>query len=475
MHSKIIRDTVHGDIVLSSIAQLVLGHQHFQRLKRISQNGFLYLVYPGMRHSRFEHALGVYHLSQLWIEEITKVRAFELRMRSQEDDSFPSGKLSTGVEILLNETFDHFQQINDDWRDVIGIAALTHDLGHGPLSHTLEKCDLLSADSVEEFAICPEIKNFFKDKSHVEHEDFTILYLNRILLDLSVKIGKTGTALDCFICRIASLISKDFRDYYVDINPQDKTALKLFSCFISSLFDVDRMDYLRRDSQKAGVEYGNVDIHRIMKTCVPIIFKDCDGKLESGFITSARNVHVLDHFLISLFEMYTILYLHPRNISTDYEFSRIVAILKECNEIESMDILRHSITDEWGFLNQIDVKSHGLLKKLLDRQTSKAQVVQVFSKENVQNSSNFEYISQMSKRPIFKGKEKVFVTEKSLDSQMLRILPWDDISIVAKNLNSESYTPQIWWSNHEFKKELEDLKAKLNSTTEAKRTNRSAG
>ncbi|MFH1884825.1 MAG: hypothetical protein ABIL62_19165 [Planctomycetota bacterium] len=64
---KIIIDPVHGDIGLSKLETELIDTPTFQRLRRITQLGFAYMVYPNAGHSRFEHSLGVMHGFQRWI------------------------------------------------------------------------------------------------------------------------------------------------------------------------------------------------------------------------------------------------------------------------------------------------------------------------------------------------------------------------------------------------------------------------
>ncbi len=461
MKPKIFRDSVHGDIQVDQIANALINDPLFQRLKRISQNGFLYLIYPGMKHSRFEHSLGAYNIACRWIEELSESKNVENKLKEINAGNLPNGHLKNGIQLLLEETFKAIGDLKGDWGKVVKVAALIHDIGHGPLSHTLEKCELLTLKNADAWITSPQIKTFIAKREHVEHEDFTILYLNKLILTHSKVFELSGFALSQFIERVASLLHKDFRSEYLKQNPSEEHHVNLFANIISSLFDVDRMDYLRRDSQKAGVEYGNVDIDRIIKTVSPVIYKDSEGKIKSGFLTDARNVHVLDHLLISLFEMYTILYLHPRNISTDHEFKLLISTLKDLGKVSPIDIDMHSELDEWKFLELINVQSKGFLKKILDRQIPKAEIYQMFSKESFEPESHLKFISQKSKRPFFKGDEKVFLAELSYPTKTTKLYPWDEISLVAKNLNSETYAPQIWWKNDQLERMLSDLKTEL--------------
>jgi len=102
---KIFNDPIYGFIrIPSPLIFDLIAHPYFQRLRRISQMGLSYLVYPGAHHTRFHHALGCMHLMQ----EAVQVLRFK------------------GVEITNEE------------KEGLLIAILLHDVGHGPFSHALE-------------------------------------------------------------------------------------------------------------------------------------------------------------------------------------------------------------------------------------------------------------------------------------------------------------------------------------------------
>lgn len=102
---KIINDPIYGFITIPSpLIFDLIQHKYFQRLRRISQMGLSYLVYPGAHHTRFHHALGCIHL------------------------------MSKAVKVLRFKGVD----ISDAEEEALLIAILLHDIGHGPFSHALE-------------------------------------------------------------------------------------------------------------------------------------------------------------------------------------------------------------------------------------------------------------------------------------------------------------------------------------------------
>jgi uncharacterized protein len=107
VHFEIIRDPLWNNIPVDPLAIRLVDTGAFQRLRYVRQLGLAHLVYPGATHSRFEHALGTYHLASRTIA-------------------------------LLDER-GQLQQVGADDRAVVRIAALLHDVGHYPFSHALEE------------------------------------------------------------------------------------------------------------------------------------------------------------------------------------------------------------------------------------------------------------------------------------------------------------------------------------------------
>ena len=137
---KIFNDPIYGFITIpNTLIYDLIQHPYFQRLRRISQMGMSYLVYPGAHHTRFHHAIGCMHIMQKAIET--------LRFK--------------GVEI------------SDDEANGLLIAILLHDIGHGPFSHAME-------NSIVE---------------DVHHEEISLLFMNRLNEEFE---GKLGLAIQIF-------------------------------------------------------------------------------------------------------------------------------------------------------------------------------------------------------------------------------------------------------------------------------------
>ena len=103
-----VRDPVWGNIPLEREAAELIDTSSFQRLRRVKQLGFAHLVYPGAVHSRFMHALGVYHLTRRALEALARQGALEA-LNTEE-----RGQLT-----------------------LVTLAALLHDVGHYAFSHAI--------------------------------------------------------------------------------------------------------------------------------------------------------------------------------------------------------------------------------------------------------------------------------------------------------------------------------------------------
>jgi HD superfamily phosphohydrolase len=119
---KVIRDPLWNNIRVDPLALRLIDTTTFQRLRYVRQLGLAFLVYPGASHSRFEHALGTYHLAR---------RAL----------------------LLLDERGD-LRDLSESARTEVTIAALLHDIGHYPFSHALEEIGALNHEEVAQPLIC---------------------------------------------------------------------------------------------------------------------------------------------------------------------------------------------------------------------------------------------------------------------------------------------------------------------------------
>ncbi|MFY7810566.1 MAG: HD domain-containing protein [Flavobacterium sp.] len=149
---KIFNDPIYGFInIPSTLIFDLIEHSYFQRLRRITQMGLSYLVYPGAHHTRFHHALGAMHLMQ------KAVKTLQYK----------------GVSISEEE------------EEALYIAILLHDIGHGPFSHTLEESIVegMHHEQLSLFLI-EELNNIFEGKLSLAIQIFTQKYPRKFLYQL---------------------------------------------------------------------------------------------------------------------------------------------------------------------------------------------------------------------------------------------------------------------------------------------------
>lgn len=149
---KIINDPIYGFITIPStlVFQLV-EHRYFQRLRRISQMGFSYIVYPGAHHTRFHHALGAMFLMQ------------------------------KAVQVLRSKKV----VISRDEEEGLYIAILLHDIGHGPFSHAMERSIVEDVDhEAISLMFMQKLNNIFENKLQLAIQIFKNEYSRKFLHQL---------------------------------------------------------------------------------------------------------------------------------------------------------------------------------------------------------------------------------------------------------------------------------------------------
>jgi HD superfamily phosphohydrolase len=210
---KRIFDIVHGDIHISNWATAIIDTSYFQRLRYLHQLGVIYLVFPNGDHSRFEHSLGTYFLTGKILDVIkqnTLNDKLDLWLRDVDELKYFWDNISVQ------------RTLTDKLCELIKIAALCHDLGHGPFSHIFDD-NLIPI-------IMKDVKNKFK-----KHEYRSGKILELIIIENSL-LRNNISEHDLYF--IKSLI-----------DPNKNNTGFLYQIVSNSLngLDVDKYDYLSRD------------------------------------------------------------------------------------------------------------------------------------------------------------------------------------------------------------------------------------
>lgn len=237
---KVFKDPVHRYVhVRDRVIWDLIAAPEFQRLRRIKQLGTTNLTFHGAEHSRFNHSLGVYEI----------------------------------VRRIINNFKDRTHWNNEE-RLLCLCAALLHDLGHGPFSHSFEKVFKLDHEQFTQKIIVGDTK------------------VNEILERVSPGFSRN----------VADVIAKTYED-------------KLVVSLISSQIDADRMDYLQRDAYYTGVSYGHFDMERILRVMRPI---------DDQVVIKSTGMHAVEDYIMSRYQMYWQVYFHPVTRSAEVILSKIL-------------------------------------------------------------------------------------------------------------------------------------------------------
>jgi len=237
-----IRDPVHGFVRADTLEAALINSQPVQRLRFIHQLGFTFLVFPGAEHSRFGHVIGAMHLAG---------RVYDA-LCSKSDGLLPGGVNSA----------------KSPERRLARAAALLHDLGHAPFSHSAE--DLFAGG--------------------IDHEEMT-----RRLLD--------SPEIEAIFARHGDGIGT--ADVRRILQGGGTPTERLLAKIVSGELDVDKMDYLLRDSLFCGVRYGTYDLERLLDTMQPIADPQTG---EWGIGVDEGGVHALEALVMARYYMFTQVY-----------------------------------------------------------------------------------------------------------------------------------------------------------------------
>lgn len=310
-----IRDPIHGSIPLSKAEVALCDSAAYQRLRAIKQLGFSEFSFPGATHNRFLHSIGVSYLAG---------RAF--------DNIFKKFDFSSDKK-------------RNDLRQTLRMAALLHDIGHGPLSHSTEEV----MPKVGELGIKVYDQKTVKvdPNRQADHEDYTIKFVT----DSSLTNVLNGAGVSPF--HIAALIDKELTvedDFFKDKGLDFRIIL---SQIVSSEMDVDRMDYLGRDAYYCGTNYGKVELEWLINHLTYHIEND-----QLFLALSRRALYTFDDFLLSRHHMHLMVYFHHKAIIYEEMLHRYLKS-SECTFSLPADIEEYiHCTDMALFQHLSQTKSH---------------------------------------------------------------------------------------------------------------------
>ncbi len=301
MPYKTISDTIHGSIRVEDAGLELMETLEVQRLNAIRQLGLTYLVFPGANHTRLEHVLGTYHVAR----EIARHLALPME------------------EVQL-----------------VSVAALLHDIGHGPFSHTLERV-LAERTGMDHMEVTKRIILGREDSvPGLEREFFSG---HPRVPDIIERWGLSPE-------EVAELIrgcqSREVLPGFESPGPPKGQAY--LGPIVHGAIDADQVDFLLRDSLYTGVAHGIIDLPRLLAT-----FRLSDGNL----VVDRKGLSAVEGMLVARGLMYTSVYFHKTVRIAETMLSRAVERVPD-----SIETVR--------FMNDSELMAWLLSKEGLQRETA---------------------------------------------------------------------------------------------------------
>jgi HD superfamily phosphohydrolase len=243
----ILRDPVHGLISFTgareALVMRLMDTKEMQRLRRIRALGLASLAFPGGEHSRFAHAVGSAHVMKRYLERVW----------------------------ALSNELPQSERIDEETELVALAAALVHDVGHGPYSHTFE-------------TLLPGSR---------PHEAWT----SQMVLDETTEIHQVLYDIDPQVpAAVEGLI-------------HGRHPINHLARAVSGTFDVDRCDYLLRDSHMTGVRYGTLDLAWLLQS----LRLHSSGEVGAPTVLAVdgeKGLTAVEGFFLARLHMYRQVYLH---------------------------------------------------------------------------------------------------------------------------------------------------------------------
>ncbi len=296
-----IKDPVHGYVYITEAEKQIIDTYPVQRLRRLRQLAGSEYVYPGANHTRFEHSLGVMHLAGIMVENPYLSRYF-----------------------------------NEEDYQLIRIAALLHDVGHGPFSHIFE-----------------HLLVKFLNKTH---EDINVWIVKKS--ELKEVVGKFGFNVD----EVAKL----------SVGRLHKPNWVFMDQIIRSAVDVDKLDFVIRDTFHTGAQYGYVDVFRLIQTI---------DVLEQNLAVDLGALSSLESFILARIESFKSIYFH--RVGRAVQLMLAMAMEEAKDELGLVDFktpedyLAYDDFSVWTMLKK-SKKSRKIIEKLERRRLLKCAYDQTF-------------------------------------------------------------------------------------------------
>jgi len=315
---KVINDTIHGSFHVDDVRSQLLKTPEFNKLSHIKQLGLAHLVFPGAHHTRFEHSLGVSHVGGLMSDSL---------------------------------------KLDADEKQLVQVAAMLHDVGHGPYSHTLEHI-LHERGGIDHMSVTEGIitgdhdvlrageQSVFSDRDRVPD----ILERHGIEPEQISSLIRGADAMGTE----RNLFWNEGQDVFSD---DDHTLANV----VHGPVDCDQIDYLLRDAHFTGVKHGIIDhrhlIHNLHRHAGNIAIDESGLPALEGMLT-ARAL------------MYSAVYFHRVTRITEMMLSSAVERMDAENS-DPIDMQRMVDAEIWQVLDEQGEYQRDIIRRIKYRQLFK--------------------------------------------------------------------------------------------------------
>lgn len=370
-----IRDSIHGFIECNENEERIIDAEIFQRLRGIKQLALAILVYPCANHTRFEHSLGVMH--------------------------------------LCNKIAPHVG-LKDDKIEIIRLAGLLHDIGHGPFSH------------VSEQIIENHIKNPKKVLDKYQAQNVQEL--------ISIRLIESNREIQ------EILSAKEIND--VSDTLKKKETRSIDKDIISGPIDVDKFDYLARDAYYTGVKYGIFDLEKVIESLISIDI----SREEKQLGIKEGGIYAVEQLLLAKFHMSVQVYQHRiRRIADamlvrgiEYAINEGIKEIKNIYEFKDTEkFLSNFIKANDNYVVSIILsESSGCAEEIFKRIVERRLFKEIY--QVVVDNSNFvdAFLLENARNPTKKQEEKITAELASLLGIDKRLVIFDFQSVTNPTFKS---------------------------------------
>lgn len=335
-----IGDIIHGQILIFYPIDCLIDTPPFQRLRRLNQLSFAKYVFPGCTHDRFSHSIGVYHLARLRMERFAKL----------DSNVTPNDALC------------------------VCIAALIHDLGHGPYCHFY---DLHYLKGMQE-------KNFTHEKMSCNIFDYMCLMNGSMLKEvLDVYLEEQDYIFIKELVNPPKPLIKEGK-WLPRGRPPSKGFLFEIVSDPYAGFDVDKIDYILRDSYitNVGKKFQKNDFERIQNH-THICVTETDGIKHTRIAYSDKIRDLLENIFEDRIVLHKNCYQHKTTVAVGLIMFQVLRAATESVKFKGSDGVHYKMTDAFNnieaFLKMDDEKIRAMIGQLADVEEAEGSILEANS------------------------------------------------------------------------------------------------